>query len=156
MKSVLTMMAIGLTLASREARRNESVLRYDAEDYDSMMAIPADRRVKVLMGDSYSEAQIERLLKRLESARSRANQEHRNRTHLVRKEARSVHLARMYMKGTPYKYVEDFCHTPPNWERVMELIGMVSVPLVKAPAENKTPNASNIAFRNFDNWRMGN
>ncbi len=40
----------------------------------------------------------------------------------IRREARSTHLARMVVKGTEYKMVEQKCHTKPNWERVATLL----------------------------------
>jgi hypothetical protein len=122
----------------------------------SMSTIPDDRRIKVLMGSVYSEEQVKRLLKRLSSARQRADQEHRNRTHLCRKEARAVHLARMYIKGTPYKMVEEVSYSDPNWDRVEELVSMVTIPLIPMPPETQTPNQNHQAYTRFNNWRMGN
>lgn len=156
MKSILKMMAVSLAGIARQSKVNEASLREDAEEYEYCMGIPADRRVKVLMGGYYTEEQTLRLLKRLSSARSRANQEHRSRTHLCRKEARAVHLARMYLKGTPYKLVEEKRYSEPNWDRIEELVGMVSVPLIPAPKENSTPNDNNLIYTSFYNWRMGN
>lgn len=156
MKSVLKMMAVSLASVARQSKVNEASLREDANDYDYYMSIPADRRVKVLMCPDFSEKQVDRMLSRLESARSRANREHRNRTHLCRKEARAVHLARMYLRGMPYKMVEEFTYSDPNWDRVIELVGMSSIPLIEAPKENKSPNDNNLAYLAFNNWRMGN
>lgn len=156
MKSILKMMAVSLSGMARQSKVNESSLREDAAEYDYCMSIPADRRMKVLCGVDYTEAQTERLLKRLSSACQRANQEHRSRTHLCRKEARAVHLARMYLKGTPYKLVEEVRYSEPNWDRVEELVSFVLIPLDPAPKENKTPNDNNLAYTSFQNWRRGN
>lgn len=156
MRNLLTMMAVSLAVSAKSLRHNEAIIRQEDDDYQYYMAIPADRRIKVMNGWGYSPKQAERLLKRLESARSRASQQYRLRTHVNRSEARAVHLARMFIKGVPYKMVEEVRYSEPRWDRVMELVSLVSKPIVKAPSENKTPNEANEEFIRFNNWRMGN
>lgn len=44
-----------------------------------------------------------------------------HRRDIVRGAARSTHLARMFLKGTPYKAAEAKCYTQPNWEAVVRM-----------------------------------
>ncbi len=46
---------------------------------------------------------------------------HNHRTDVVRKAARSTHLARMFLKGTPYKAAEAKARTEPNWEAIIKM-----------------------------------
>ncbi len=42
----------------------------------------------------------------------------RERTHIIRKDARAVHLAYGFSRGVPYKAMEQKCWSPPHWEMV--------------------------------------
>jgi hypothetical protein len=50
-----------------------------------------------------------RVIKKWRRAVTNANRAHWMRTHIVRKEARNVHLARMFLMGVPYRIVEKKC-----------------------------------------------
>lgn len=155
---VLRLMALALSQAAMQTRAHEIDLRGEARTYADVMAIPEKVRLNVIMNKlGCDEAQATRFIDKLSKAHSKADNQCRQRTHFSRKEARSVHLARMFLKGTPYRMVENISHTAPNWSRVMELVSLASdVKLVKAPKENKTPNESNIAWNDFNNWARGN
>lgn len=47
---------------------------------------------------------------------------HTHRTHDVRKEARSSHLAYCFLKGTPYLKVEHKCYENPDFDKVTRLV----------------------------------
>lgn len=88
----------------------------------------------------YSIAQQSRLLKKLEKSKDRAKSVgkgiHYVRTHVLRNEARSHHIALGFLRGRimdemelPLRPVDkghvtskNLTRTPPNWERVEELI----------------------------------
>lgn len=48
---------------------------------------------------------------------------HNHRTGLVRNAARSTHLARMFLKGTPYKAAEKFVRGAgePRWDEILKM-----------------------------------
>lgn len=46
--------------------------------------------------------------------------EHRRGT--VRWHARHTHLARMFLKGTPYDKVESKCRIRPNWDTIWKMV----------------------------------
>lgn len=142
MKSLaLNVMALGLAANARISRKEEIKALQNAREFDTAMKIPPEVRIKVLSSRGMTEAQVKRLLERLEGSRSRAMNIHRDRTHLVRKEARCVHLARMFLKGTAYRRVEDHYYEEPNWERVSSLIYTVE------PSHD---------IRDLNRWKMGN
>ena len=127
MKSLsLNVMALGLAANARISRKEEIKALQNAREFDTAMKIPPEVRIRVLTSRGMTDAQVKRLLERLEGSRARAMNIHRDRTHLVRKEARCVHLARMYLKGTPYKKVEEVFYSGPDWDRVKELVCMVT------------------------------
>lgn len=45
-----------------------------------------------------------------------------HRIQVVRPEARSTHLARMFLKGTPYKHVERSCRIAPDRDKVVRMV----------------------------------
>lgn len=69
---------------------------------------------------------------------------HEHRTFLVRQVARSTHLARMFLKGTPYKAAEKDCkHAgPPHWYEILKM--------AKRYAK---PGVHNSIEKEFDLWK---
>lgn len=61
-------------------------------------------------------AQVIDINNRLLATTSRYDRQHR------KTEARAIHLARMFLKGTPLHKVERIAYTHPQWERVRNLI----------------------------------
>jgi hypothetical protein len=45
-----------------------------------------------------------------------------HRTFDVRREARSSHLAYGFLRGVPYRAMEEKAHEAPNWKRVEQLV----------------------------------
>lgn len=50
---------------------------------------------------------------------------HHERT-IVTRENRATHLARNFLRGTPYLKVEGKCYSQPNWDKVASLISRYS------------------------------
>ncbi len=44
-----------------------------------------------------------------------------HRWHIMKGEARSTHLARMFLKGTPYRACEREGSSTPDWKRILEM-----------------------------------
>lgn len=67
-------------------------------------------------------------LKRAKTSASRLDAEltlwglQHHRIHVVRPETRATHLALGFLRGKPYRAIEWFAYTEPNWERVRELV----------------------------------
>lgn len=67
---------------------------------------------------------------------------YRYRTHQCRKDARALHLARMFLKGRAYREVERKCWEPPIWHDI-ELYVKVGMP----------ENAHTTILQQFAEWR---
>lgn len=63
-----------------------------------------------------------------------------HRTAIVRKAARTAHLARMFLRDTPYLKVEYTCHEKPNWDAVCKL------------AQRYSEEDSRVLSQRFEQW----
>lgn len=137
----LKTLSIGMYVRARSEKVRENYDRTGAKDFAKISRIPTEKRLALLMKkNNMSEVQIERSLKVYARAAQRADQKYRYRTHDLRKTARAVHLARMYIKGVPYKVVEDKAKTQPDWVLVAHF-SMIGRPL---------------DLTAFENWKMAN
>lgn len=59
---------------------------------------------------------------------------HDHRLHTVRPAARSTHLARAFIKGVPYKVVEQTCRTQPYAAEIRKMVSQYGSPEFRAKA----------------------
>lgn len=142
---VLKIKALALAEEAFIARRAEAAYREGASFADGLEAFyrTPEARLKALVDHKdLTAAQAERLLAKLVRTRQKYRDAHRHRTHTVRKEARAVHLARAFFRGTPYCVVESYPDGMPPFDEAQALV------------EQNSPWDVRIARQRWMGWRF--
>jgi hypothetical protein len=64
---------------------------------------------------------------------------HDHRIKIVREEARSAQLAYGFLRGKPYRQIENSCKSAPDWKRVHQLIKKYGGPLAASASDKDFP-----------------
>jgi len=161
-KYALKLIAIGAMAKSLRLRVKENRAREKETDLAQFERIPEDRQYDMVAkqmaarGLKATPEAVQRVIQGLKKAKGRSRYPRHERTHVVRKTARHVHLARMFLKGVPYKVVESKTYTRPYWDQVALFAALGGAPLNHWKPEGETGIQRPQGFQQFDNWMKGN
>lgn len=121
---------------NKERAVDWAIQRLEAEEKRSV-SLRKERKVRIeeFLAKQTPE-QRDRILKQWAASKRQVHRLHFVRTGEVRKAARTTHLARMFLKGTPYRAVERLSHTKPNWLSIIALVEAYGGPVRSRTGDN--------------------